>query len=182
MVFKRDSVLESFYKARRCTASSDDVDVAPSGGKKKKKQVSNRDYSHFLELYDNLEKFIDSFDPVNLVYYFREVASECGYKYYISMTKDCAVFRNLLKQYEPREICGMIEFLFHSGQRYIDLDRVSIGVLSSRWVNTIYADTLLWIEDKYDPNRSKKKNNRDREWSGNKPKQKNTIARIGEWS
>ena len=75
--------------------------------------------------------------------------------------------KRLKTNYSTREICGMIEFLYESDQDYLEKDRLSPNVLASSWVNTIYADMKLWVEDKYVPRsvKTKKKNNiKQREW------------------
>ena len=75
--------------------------------------------------------------------------------------------KRLKANYSNQEICGMIEFLYESDQDYLDKNRLSPNLLASSWVNTIYADTKLWVEDKYIPRsvQSKaKKNVKQREW------------------
>lgn len=122
-----------------------------------KKRIANvrggkmTQYEAFRYKYDNLEEYIDSFKPSDLTYYFRETASESGYRYAINLHKDLAVFKSVLNNYSPREVCGMIEFLYKSEQDYLEKDRLSPNLLVSRWVNTIYADFQLWIDDKYAP-------------------------------
>lgn len=63
----------------------------------------------------------------------------------------------------------MIEFLFLSDQNYLDKNRLGIGVLSSGWVNTIYKDMLLWVDDKYVPRKQQDtktaRSVKNREWS-----------------
>ena len=113
-------------------------------------------YERFCDKYADLENSIDDFTPMDLTYYFKEVAKETGHRYAISLHKDVALFKRLLNEYSAREICGMIEFLYKSGQDYLETDRLSPNLLVSRWVNTIFADTQLWIDDKYVPKGSAK--------------------------
>ena len=102
---------------------------------------------------------------------------ECEHKYVVSnIKKDMAIFKRLQENYSSREICGMIEFLFRSEQDYLDKNRLSPNVLASSWVNTIYADTQLWLDDKYSPN-SAKKSKKQREWS----ESRNEDVEIGGW-
>ena len=89
---------------------------------------------------------------------------------------DLPIYRRLRENYDNREICGMIEFLFRSEQDYLNKDRLSPNLLASQWVNTIYADTQLWLDDKYSPNSTKKKQ-KQREWS----ESKNDDVKIGGW-
>lgn len=121
-------------------------------------------YNSFLKKYGDLENHIDNLGTRDLVYYFREVSEESGYKYMIAnIKKDMAIMKRLKETYTPREICGMIEFLFTSNQDYLSKDGLGINILGSSWVNTIYADMKLWVDDKYVP-RSAKKTLKTHEW------------------
>lgn len=137
----------------------------------RKKATSYSPYDSFLSKYYKLEECIDNFGTRDLVYYFREIANENGYNYVISnIKKDMAIMKRLKENFSNQDICGMIEFLYESEQNYLQKDRLSINLLSSQWINTIYADTKLWLNSKYKPNNAK------REW-----KTKNTETKIGDW-
>ena len=146
MIVKRNKDLaESFRKRRRTTEET--KTTAP---RRQPRNVGNSPYDSFKYKYNHLEEFIDNFGTRDFVYYFREVSEECGFRYTVSnIKKDMAIFKRLRENYDPREICGMIEFLFRSEQDYLDKDRLSPNLLASQWVNTIYADTQLWLDDKY---------------------------------
>ena len=147
-------VVTDLLKNRRSTA--------PSKEKSKRKKSSN--FDKFLYKYVNIEDEIDNLNSIDLAYYFREVANENGYKYVISnIKKDAHIFKELSKNFSKREICGMITFLYESTQNYLDKKRLSPNVLASAWINTIYADFNLWLDDKYKP--SSKKKNKEREWN-----------------
>lgn len=167
-------LINSFIKARRVT----EVDNTPTRTTTKpQRNRGSSPYDSFKYKYEHLEEFIDNFGTRDFVYYFREVSEECGYKYTISnIKKDMAIFKRLRENYDNREICGMIEFLFRSEQDYLNKDRLSPNLLASQWVNTIYADTQLWLDDKYSPNSTKKKQ-KQREWS----ESKNDDVKIGGW-
>ena len=134
----------------------------------RKRSGASSPYESFIRKYNNLEETIDDLGTRDLIYYFREIAQEQGYKYVISnIKKDMAIMKRLKNNYSTREICGMIEFLYESDQDYLEKDRLSPNILASSWVNTIYADMKLWVEDKYVPRsvKTKKKNNiKQREW------------------
>ena len=134
-------------------------------------------YDTFLVRYNDLENSIDKFGTRDLVYYFREIANEHGHKYVISnIKKDMAIMKRLRANFDNREICGMIEFLYESEQDYLDKTRLSPNVLASQWVNTIYADMKLWVDDLYVPNVKKK--TKDREWTAPIDE---SNSKIGEW-
>lgn len=145
-----------------------------------RKQTNNSPYSTFLKKYSNLEETIDSLGTRDLVYYFREIAEECGYKYVISnIKKDMAIMKRLKENYSNREICGMIEFLYESEQDYLEKDRLSPNLLASQWVNTIFADMKLWVEDKYVPRSrmTKKTLNKSKgEWNIEKESETSSIG------
>lgn len=134
----------------------------------RQRKTASTPYDSFIKKYSNLEETIDSLGTRDLVYYFREVAEEQGYKYVISnIKKDMAIMKRLRTNYTNREICGMIEFLYESDQDYLEKDRLSPNLLASSWVNTIYADMQLWVDDKYIPRSvqaKKKKSIKTKEW------------------
>ena len=173
MIVKNNKdIIDSFKSARRTTEASKRPSIMPA----RKSPVTNI-YQAFLNKYNNIEETIDTFGTRDLVYYFREVSMECEHKYVVSnIKKDMAIFKRLQENYSSREICGMIEFLFRSEQDYLDKNRLSPNVLASSWVNTIYADTQLWLDDKYSPN-SAKKSKKQREWS----ESRNEDVEIGGW-
>jgi hypothetical protein len=142
-----------------------------------KRNTSSDKYQNFLNKYLDLENNIDSFKTQDLMYFFREKARDCGYKYVISnMKRDMGIFKRLQDNYEPNEICLMIEFLFTSEQDYLDPSTLQPTVLASSWCNKIYSDSLLWVDDKYVPKVKKKHSNR--EWQGDS---NNDRATIGGW-
>ena len=146
----------------------------------RQRKVSTTPYDSFLRRYNDLENQIDNLGTRDLVYYFREIAEEKGYKYVISnMKKDMAIMKRLRANYSNREICGMIEFLYESEQDYLDKNRLSPNILASSWVNTIYADMQLWVDDKYVPRSvqtKKKKNIKQREWDKDEAQTKNDVS------
>ena len=139
-------------------------------------------YSTFLDKYNHLSDTIDDFKTQDLMYFFREKARESGVKYVIANTKrDMAIFKKLQENYSPREICLMVEFIFCSNQNYLDISITQPTVLSSSWCNTIYRDSLLWAEDKYEPvvkTSTKKEHIKKREWQRKVTEEKIVI---GEW-
>lgn len=144
-----------------------------------KKKSGRSPYDSFLMKYSDLENTIDKFGTRDLIYYFREISEECGFKYTISnIKKDMAIMKRLRENYSNREICGMIEFLYESDQDYLEKDRLSPNILASQWVNTIYADMKLWVEDLYVPKSvqtKKKKSIKTREWSSEVANTKNNV-------
>ena len=140
----------------------------PTPPTRKRKASASTPYEIFIRKYTALEETIDEWGTRDLVYYFREVAQEQGYKYVISnIKKDMAIMKRLRSNYSNREICGMIEFLYESDQDYLEKDRLSPNILASSWVNTVYADMKLWVDNKYIPRSvqtKKKKNIKQREW------------------
>ncbi len=153
------------------------VSAAEKKPPKEKKSREDR-YSSFLKKYLDLENTVDTFNSMDLLYFFREKAKESGGKYVIAnLPKDLSIFKKLQENYTPREICLMIEFLFSKEQDYIETP--SPNVLASRWCNTVYSDSLKWAKDEYVP----KKKNAPREWKNKVAEIKisETKADIGEW-
>ena len=148
-------------------------------GIKKQRNVVSPDYSAFLAKRADLEHYIDKFKPKDFVYYFRDKSKESGCYYTIcNMHRDMGIFKKLLTIYAPVEIGAMIEFLFESGQTYLDPKTVQPTVLNSGWRIQIYADMYDWIDGKFDPKKkiTKKESNAKREWKSTGRK-----VKVGEW-
>ena len=145
----------------------------------RKRNVTSDRYTSFLEKYEDIENTVDTFTTNDLMYFFREKAKEAGVKYVIAnMKRDLGIFKKLQTDYEPREICLMVEFIFFSEQTYLDKNITQPTVLSSTWCNTIYRDSIAWANDEYDPNDRPIKQKTVREWKGDTS---TDSAKVGEW-
>ena len=166
MIPKNTKSVLTEFRLSRCQSEKPSLPI-PTPPNRNKRGCSTP-YECFLNKYNNLEETVDKLGTRDLVYYFREISEECGYKYVISnIKKDMAIMKRLRSNYSNREICGMIEFLYESDQDYLEKDRLSPNLLASQWVNTIYADMKLWVDDKYIPRsvKTKRKNNtKTKEW------------------
>lgn len=171
------SILSEFRASRGQTEQTPKESPKPPT---RKRGGASSPYESFIRKYNNLEETIDDLGTRDLIYYFREIAQEQGYKYTISnIKKDMAIMKRLKTNYSTREICGMIEFLYESDQDYLEKDRLSPNVLASSWVNTIYADMKLWVEDKYVPRsiKTRKKNVvKQREWDKDEAHTDNDVS------
>ena len=192
--FMKDLKAELKADRRQSTSSSsvsnEKLRQKPSGKPPKKQYNSNTQYNNFLKKNENFEENVDKFNSVDLVFYFREQAEKAGYKFFIgSMAKEASCMKRLMNQFPNAEICAMIEFLYFSEQDYLDKDRLTIGLLSSRWISTIHADMLLWVDDKYSPKSASKRQKSKKplrgEWTGekseNETSSKHRKSVIGEW-
>lgn len=117
---------------------------------------------------------IEKFNSRDILYFFKDLSEESGNKYVIANFQvEMAKVKNIInKGYSATDIVAMIEFLFTSGQTYLDLKSLTPGILATGWCNKIYNDTQDWLNDEYDPNATTKKNNkglnkRVREWEDN---------------
>lgn len=190
---KKKSVMDlanSFRESRRqCLVtpvekSVDNVDKShrpfKTGYSESRKRNATSDrYTAFLKKYEDIENTVDTFTTNDLMYFFREKAKEAGVKYVIAnMKRDLGIFKKLQADYEPREICLMIEFIFFSEQTYLDKEITQPTVLSSTWCNTIYRDSIAWANDEYDPNFKPVKQRVTREWNGDTS---TDSAKVGDW-
>lgn len=169
MVLNAKKELEEFRKLRGQSTTPPKKEDKPVTRGRKQEQTP---YDAFLRRYADLENSIDSMGNRDLVYYFREIAEENGYKYVISnIKKDMAIMKRLHENFSSREICTMIEFLYESEQDYLDKERLSINILGSQWINSIYPDMKLWVNDEYVPRGQKSRLNSkiaQKEWDKKK--------------
>lgn len=141
------------------------------------KDTMSRYYASYKKKLE--EGNLDKFSTRDMMYFFRDTANENGVKYVIANPKvSMRHFKLALERgYTKEEILSMIEFLFTSGQTYLDKNKLHTGILLTNWCNTIYQDTLLWLDDKFVPNKNKKFENR--EWLNSSVD--NDDSNIGEW-
>lgn len=149
------------------------------------RKVLNKPNDPYLIYKTRLEKgMFDKFSSRDILYFFIDVANENGVKYIVSnYAKEQRQFNLCLERgYSVEEILSMIEFLFTSGQPYLDVNRLNPGILLTNWAKTIYADTQLWLEDKYEPNPIKttyqSKPQIKREFMGDTSKE---TVKINDW-
>lgn len=141
--------------------------------------------NHYIKYVEKLNKReFDKFSSRDLLFYFKDKARVNGVKFVSTVQNDIRYMNNLKqarKNYEVTELMVMMEFLFDSEQDYLDKHTLHPGIFVTQWVNTIYRDTELWIDDNYVP-RSKKLNakkvkleefKKNREWQGNIIKNEN---------
>ena len=166
-----DETLAMFRNLRNQTLFDPDQSKEPKKAVKKKKS----DYDIFLEKYNDLENEIDNFNHRDIVHFFCETAKQSGVKYVIAnWARELSIVSVLLENYSVHEICLMVEFLFFSDQDYLQKNGLGLTVLKSGWLNKIYADSQLWADDKYKP--QKRLQEATREWTGDEEK---SVA--GKW-
>lgn len=124
---------------------------------------------------------LSKFSTRDIMFFFRDTANEHGAKYIIANPKvDMRNFKVALDRgYTTEELLVMIEFLFTSGQKYLDIKNIHPGILLTGWCNKIYTDSQLWLNDNFDPNKPiGKVNTQPREWVDNN---KDVKSSVGEW-
>jgi hypothetical protein len=175
-----EDLVRQFRESRHQTLV-DSKEVKPKNQKfhstSQKKSVTSDKYQSFLNKYSRLEETVDEFNTQDLMYFFREKSNESGHKYVIAnMKRDMGIFKRLRDNYESRDICLMIEFLFSEEQDYIDQSDVQPTLLASSWCNKLYSDSILWANDEYVSKKVQKHKNR--EWTGSK---EDNNSRLGGW-
>lgn len=172
MIPNYEKAMKSFSKRSKVKKEVEkkDTHVPP---KNQREKDENNPINKFHYKYKYFEKYVDKYTSVDLVYFFREVALDNGYKYHITnLKKDARTMKLLKEDYSNYEICLMIEFLYESDQDYLDKGSLNVSILNSNWINTIYSNAISWVEDRYTP-KSKQSNStnqqKDRgEWKSSK--------------
>ena len=181
---RNDRAMESLSKIkllaeyREQTGQATSSEGPPERKRERKKETCTRHDKFHKKLID---KDYESFNSVDLVFYFQKVASDAGYRYSIpDVIIEARCMKNLFNDYSRTEICRMIDFVFNSDQTYLDRQRFSPRVLVSRWRNTIFPDSQDWLEGKYSakPKTKRQLQLDKREW---RPTGKPRSAAIGEW-
>lgn len=127
-------------------------DKVEQARKERKVHSTTNHYTKYVEKLSKRE--FDKFSSRDLLFYFKDKAKANGIRFVSTVQNDIRYMNNLKqarKNYEVTELMVMMEFLFDSEQDYLDKHTLHPGIFVTQWVNTIYRDTELWIEDKYVP-------------------------------
>lgn len=147
------------------------------------RKVLNKPSDPYLIYQARLEHgMFEKFTSRDMLFFFSDVAKENGVNYVVSnYAKEQRHFKLCIERgYAVEDILAMIEFLFTSGQQYLDVNRLHPGILLTNWAKTIYADTKLWLDDKYVPNQQKyqSKPQLNREFTGDTSKE---TVKMNDW-
>ncbi len=176
-MLKKPSLYDDFKDARREVNNNSSTQKDKTPGYKKGYSSYNP-YEVFSKKYMDFENTVDTFNARDLMFYFRETARKAGIKYVIpSMQKDTSLFKRMLNDYTPAEICLMIRFIFESDQVYFVKKSTTPGIFTTRWLNTIYNDAQLWdAGEDYLPCRKKPARKLVREYT-----EDNIKPGVGKW-
>lgn len=142
--------------------------------KPERPKIRRQTRTPFQVKYEKLDETVDTFNSADCLSFFCVKSEEAGHRYIIShRVKDLSIMKKLLKDLTPREICGMIEFLFSKDMTYLDNSSgFSPGILTTGWCSRLLNDSKLWIDGKYKIPKAKV----SREWTA-----KDDTTKIGEW-
>ena len=189
----KNDILAEFKSMQNLMSSSVDLSkpkkkkpVTQKEVKVESRKVLNKPNDPYVIYRTRLENgMFDKFTTKDMLYFFIDVAKENGVNYIVSnYAKELRQFKLCVERgYSVEDILAMIEFLFTSGQPYLDVNRLHPGILLTNWAKTIYADTKLWLDDKYEPYKkqsysSQSKPHQKREFTGDTSKE---TVKIDDW-
>ena len=189
----KNDILAEFKSMQNLMSSSVDLSkpkkkkpVTQNEVKVESRKVLNKPNDPYVIYRTRLENgMFDKFTTKDMLYFFIDVAKENGVNYIVSnYAKELRQFKLCVERgYSVEDILAMIEFLFTSGQPYLDVNRLHPGILLTNWAKTIYADTKLWLDDKYEPYKkqsyaSQSKPHQKREFTGDTSKE---TVKIDDW-
>ena len=189
----KNDILAEFKSMQNLMSSSVDLSkpkkkkpVTQNEIKVESRKVLNKPNDPYVIYRTRLENgMFDKFTTKDMLYFFIDVAKENGVNYIVSnYAKELRQFKLCVERgYSVEDILAMIEFLFTSGQPYLDVNRLHPGILLTNWAKTIYADTKLWLDDKYEPYKkqsyaSQSKPHQKREFTGDTSKE---TVKIDDW-
>lgn len=157
--------------------------------KKGGKKLSPSMRKFLLKLQDEL---FSEFTSTDWIYYFQMKYEEANSRGYAIVGKKAwatehAIYKSVMKDYTPRDIKLMIDFIFDSNQDIMPKLQAGGFLLSSKWVQGIYQNSLLWQTGDYksraDINKEKyqasipKKRNREWNYADDTNKEKTIIPK-----
>ena len=188
----KNDILAEFKSMQNLMSSSVDLSkpkkkkpVTQKEVKVESRKVLNKPNDPYVIYRTRLENgMFDKFTTKDMLYFFIDVAKENGVNYIVSnYAKELRQFKLCVERgYAVEDILAMIEFLFTSGQPYLDVNRLHPGILLTNWAKTIYADTKLWLDDKYEPYKKQsyasQSKPQKREFTGDTSKE---TVKIDDW-
>lgn len=133
----------------------------------KKMSVPLRKFHYKLE-----NELFSEFDKTDWIFYFQMLYKETnGIGYYINQQgwiKEKSIYNKLMKDYTPRDIKNLIDFIFYSNQDIMDKKQAGSYLFSKGWIQSVYQTSKLWENGMYESKAeqiSGKK--RQREWDNN---------------
>ena len=149
----KNDILAEFKSMQNLMSSSVDLSkpkkkkpVTQKEVKVESRKVLNKPNEPYVIYRTRLENgMFVKFTTKDMLYFFIDVARENGVNYIVSnYAKELRQFKLCVERgYSVEDILAMIEFLFTSGQPYLDVNRLHPGILLTNCAKTIYADTKL---------------------------------------
>lgn len=114
-----------------------------------KKSSSQRAFKYLLD-----EELFSEFKTLDWIYYFQLKYHEATNKTYEisnkkAWTVEHSIYKRAMKDYTPRDIKLMIDFIFDSNQDIKDKKQCGSYLLSAKWADSIYRSAKLWQEGEY---------------------------------
>lgn len=115
-----------------------------------KKKTSRIAFEYLLE-----EEMFSEFKSLDWIYYFQMKYFEANNMHYQisdnkrAWTVEHSIYKSVMKEYTPRDIKLMIDFIFDSNQDIKDKKQCGSYLLSSKWIDSIYRTACLWREGQY---------------------------------
>lgn len=118
-------------------------------GKVQKISTSSRRFKVLLD-----DEMFSEFSSLDWIFYFQKKYFDTNKRTYVinggmAWNKEHSIFKALIKNYTPKDIKLMIDFLFDSSQDIKDKKQVGSYLVSSKWVDSIYRTAKLWQDGEY---------------------------------
>jgi len=118
-------------------------------GKVQKLSASKRVFNYLLE-----EELFSEFKSLDWIFYFQKKYWETNNRVYEingehGWRVEHSIYKALIKNYAPKDIKLMIDFLFDSSQDIKEKRQVGSYLLSSKWIDSIYRNAKLWQDGEY---------------------------------
>lgn len=104
----------------------------PNGSFKYEMKLSREDYHEFT--------------AKDWITYFQSKAKQFSPGEYKEHKYARKIIAKLMKDYSPKDVKNMIDFVFSDAQDKVDRRVVNMGILSQDWLNYIYNSSILWRE------------------------------------
>lgn len=158
--------------------SANDMQKKPSRGYDKLDIKNRGNLIKASSLYDKYKaKEVHQYNSRDILYYYKDLAKSKGVKFVSNVSLDNRFMRNIkqaLKTYTVFEIIGMYDFIFNSGQTYLDIRKSNPDIIITAFGNTIFADYESYKKGQYVDKSNKKFDKR--EYQGDKEE-----SSLGQW-
>ena len=100
------------------------------------------------------EELFSKFTTTDWIFYFQQQYEKFNQRPYVlagqkGWTMEHAIYRSLMKEFTPKDIKLLIDFIFESQQDIVPKKQAGGYLFSKKWIQGVYQSAILWQTGEY---------------------------------